>query len=181
MKSLVARSMVAGAAGLLALAMMPEPSFAVGDTPAPAPSPAPGARCAKLKQGSAAWKRCMGRKRLKDDDEVYRAGYWQAKAGQHATALATFRTAVNQADPRIQTMIGYTLRQLGHVDEAMGYYLAALDADPGRTTTRQYLGEAYVQKGERGKALEQLAMIGLLCGTTCEDYRSLARVIAAAG
>ena len=169
----VTRSLVAGAAGLAMLALMPAASFAVGDTPAPPK------RCGQHAQGSSAWKKCMGTK-LKDDAEHYSVGYWMAKGGDYASALDVLRAASNQADPRIQTMIGFSLRKLGLVDEGMAYYAAALRANPELTNTRQYLGEAFLQKGDRTAALEQLGEIAKRCGTTCEDYRLLADAIAKA-
>ena len=75
-------------------------------------------------------------------------------------------------------MIGFSLRKLGRVDEAMEYYLKVLAAYPDRTTTRQYLGEAFLQIGEPGKAKDQLAEIAKRCGTACEDYQLLADAIA---
>ena len=75
-------------------------------------------------------------------------------------------------------MIGFTLRKLGQVDEAMGYYFKALATRPDATTTRQYLGEAFLQRGEPARAREQLAEIAKRCGTTCEDYTALAEEIA---
>ena len=75
-------------------------------------------------------------------------------------------------------MIGFALRKLGRVDEAMGYYEKVLAAHPDRTNTRQYLGEAFLQKGEPAKAKEQLAEIAKRCGVACEDYQLLADEIA---
>ena len=75
-------------------------------------------------------------------------------------------------------MIGFSLRKLGRVDEAMGYYQKVLAAHPDRTNTRQYLGEAFLQKGEPAKAKEQLAEIAKRCGVACEDYQLLADEIA---
>ena len=75
-------------------------------------------------------------------------------------------------------MIGFSLRKLGRVDEAMEYYQKVLAAYPDRTTTRQYLGEAFLQIGDPGKAKDQLAEIGKRCGTACEDYQLLADEIA---
>ena len=113
-----------------------------------------------------------------NQDQIYSVGYWQAKNGEYATALATLRTAADQADPRVQTMIGFSLRKMGRVDEAMGYYQRVLAAYPHRTTTRQYLGEAFLQIGDVGRAREQLAEIGKRCGMACEDYQLLAVEIA---
>ena len=113
-----------------------------------------------------------------NQDQIYSLGYWQAKRGEYATALETLRTATDQTDPRVQTMIGFALRKLGRVDDAMGYYFKALATRPEATTTRQYLGEAFLQRGEPAKAKEQLAEIAKRCGTTCEDYTTLAEEIA---
>lgn len=151
--------------------VLPVPVQAVGDPPKPA---AP--KCGKFKQGSKGWKKCMGQK-LHDDDAIYEYGAWLAGNGEHHAALDVLRRATHQADPRIQTMIGFALRQTGRVDEAMAYYFAALATAPDRTTTRQYLGEAYLQKGDIAEARAQLAEIGARCGTGCADYRALAVAI----
>ena len=60
----------------------------------------------------------------------------------------------------------------------MGYYQRVLAAHPDRTTTRQYLGEAFLQIGDPGRAREQLAEISKRCGVACEDYQLLADEIA---
>ena len=112
------------------------------------------------------------------DDQIYSLGYWQAKDGAYAAALDTLRSARNQSDPRVETMIGFSLRKLGRVEEAMGYYNKVLAAYPDRTTTRQYLGEAFLQIGAPDKAREQLGEIAKRCGVACEDYRLLAEEIA---
>ena len=112
------------------------------------------------------------------DEQTYNLGYWQAKSGSYEAALATLRSAKDQADPRIQTMIGFSLRKLGRVDEAMGYYRNALAINPNLTSTRQYLGEAFLQLGRPDQAREQLSEIAKRCGVACEDYRLLAEAIA---
>lgn len=165
------RSAVLAAVALAFTAFMPETSVAVGPEPAPAPAPKP----QKKKQTKK--KKTKTSQIIRDDAAIYAAGYWAARKGEYATALDTLRTAHNQADPKVQTMIGFSLRMLGHVDEAMGYYAAALAQNPDLTTTRQYLGEAYLQKADRAGALGQLAEIEKRCGTTCEDYRLLAAAI----
>ena len=164
----LSRTVLAAAMALAFTAYMPSISYAVGTEPAANPAPAP-------KKG----KKKKGKKKSEvKQDAIYAAGYWAAKQGNYAQALGTLRTAHNQADPKVQTMIGFSLRMLGHVDEAMAYYAAALATNPDLTTTRQYLGEAYLQKADRASALDQLAEIAKRCGTTCEDYRLLAAAIA---
>ena len=77
------------------------------------------------------------------------------------------------------TMIGYATRHLGRVDEALGYYGKALALNPNMTNTRQYLGEAYLQKNDVAKAKIELAVIERICGNdACQDYRDLAKEIA---
>jgi tetratricopeptide (TPR) repeat protein len=175
-RSLLIRGLISGAAALAFVAFMPDTSLAVGEAPSPSPAPKK-QRCSQHKQGTAAWRKCMGRRTLLNDAEKYAVGYWAAKRGEYAHALDVLRSSVNQADPRVQTMIGFSLRMLQHVDEAMAYYHAALAQNPDLTTTRQYLGEAYLQKADRAGALGQLAEIAKRCGTACEDYRLLAERI----
>jgi predicted Zn-dependent protease len=174
----IAKWLLVAGAGLALFAFTPDSSFAVPDTP-PSNKPEP-----KPKPKPKGKSKAKGKNKTKtkdtrlDQDQVYSVAYWQAKGGEYAAALATLRTAQDQNDPRIQTMMGFTLRKLGHVDEAMGYYQRVLAAYPDRTTTRQYLGEAFLQIGDVVRAREQLAEIGKRCGVACEDYQLLADEIA---
>jgi tetratricopeptide (TPR) repeat protein len=113
------------------------------------------------------------------DDEIYNAGYWMARSGQYAEALAVFRMAANQNDPRILTGLGFTTRKLGNVDAAFAYYDRALAQAPNLVLTRAYLGEAHLMKGDLAAAQHQLSEIQGRCGTSCEAYAQLAGHIAA--
>ena len=75
--------------------------------------------------------------------------------------------------------IGYSTRKLGNVDKGIDYYHQALAIDPNFTKARQYLGEAYLQKGHVAKAKEQLMEIADRCGGPCDDYELLVKAIAA--
>jgi predicted Zn-dependent protease len=169
MNAMARRWLVAAGAVLAVTAFAPQSIWAAGDPPPQEPpkerKPKP-AKPKKEKEGAL------------NQDQIYSLGYWQAKNGQYDAALTTLRTAANQDDPRVQTMIGFTLRKQGQVDEAFGYYLKALATRPDATTTRQYLGEAYLQIGDPTRAREQLAEIAKRCGTACEDYAALAEEIA---
>jgi predicted Zn-dependent protease len=175
--------LVAASATLAAAAFAPQGIWAAGDwTPSfPEPSkekPRPKSKAKDEQKEGKDGKKDLQKGSSLDQDQVYSLGYWQAKNGHYETALATLRSAQNQDDPRIQTMVGFTLRKLGRVDEAFGYYFKAIATRPEATTTRQYLGEAYLQIGDPGRAREQLAEIAKRCGTTCEDYAALAEEIA---
>jgi Tfp pilus assembly protein PilF len=113
-----------------------------------------------------------------NDDEIYNAGYWMARQGQYAEALAVFRTAQDQNDPRILTGIGFTTRKMGDVDAAFAYYDRALARAPDMVLTRAYLGEAFIMKGNVTAAESQLGEIARRCGTSCEAYAQLSNTIA---
>ena len=172
----ISKWLLAAGVGLALFAFTPNSSFAVPDWPPKEDSQTK----PKDKQKDKAKTKTKAKQKegRLDQDQAYSVAYWQAKGGEYAAALATLRTAEDQDDPRIQTMMGFTLRKLGHVDEAMGYYQRVLAAYPDRTTTRQYLGEAFLQIGDVGRAREQLAEIGKRCGVACEDYQLLADAIA---
>lgn len=146
---------------------------------------APADPCGKFKKGSKQWKECMGQ--VKPDEpgtiaERFARGYWLAKTGDYQKALEILKALPDQNDTGVLTMIGYATRHLGRVDEALGYYSRALAANPDMTNTRQYMGEAYLQKHDLVSAKVQLDEIARICGSTaCQDYRDLAREIAAHG
>ena len=73
---------------------------------------------------------------------------------------------------------GYATRKLGRVDEGIGYYLKSVALDPHYAQVREYLGEAYLTKGDVAAAKAQLAAIRQICGTVCEAYEHLAVAIA---
>lgn len=101
-----------------------------------------------------------------------------AKADKYPETIKAM-TALNKPDdPRVNNWIGYSLRKMGKVDEAMPYYDKALKAAPNFTPAHEYLGEAYVQMKDAAKAKDQLAQIAKLCGNkTCEEYVDLSEAI----
>ena len=146
---------------------------------------APADPCGQYKKGSKQWKECMGQVKSGEQssaDELFAKGYWLAKTGDYEKALQVLKAHPDQNDPGVLTMIGFATRHLGRVEEALGYYQKALALNPNMTDTRQYLGEAYLQKNDVANAKVQLAEIARICGSdACQDYRDLAREIAAHG
>ena len=70
-------------------------------------------------------------------------------------------------------------RRMGRVDDGIRYYLKSVALDPNYAQVREYLGEAYVLKGDIAQAETQLAAIKKICrGTTCEEYQNLVVYIA---
>jgi Flp pilus assembly protein TadD len=113
-----------------------------------------------------------------DREDAYALGYWKAKTGDYKGALEILRAEGDSSDPRVLTMLGYATRHLGRVEEAMGYYQKALAANPEMTSTRQYLGEAFLQAEQPDQAKVQLGEIARRCGTACKDYQDLSAAIA---
>lgn len=123
---------------------------------------------------------CKNKHKELDDDSLFYAGYWLARSGDYKLALHYLNQAEKKDDPRFLTYIGYATRKLGRTDEAMGYYARALEANPDYTIARAYLGEAYLKRGERAKAAEQLTEIEQRCGKGCEEWKELAAAMAKA-
>ena len=113
------------------------------------------------------------------DDDLYLAGRDFGQEGRYAEALKLFFRIKNRDQARVLNSIGYSTRKLGDVDKGIDYYHQALAIDPNFTKARQYLGEAYLQKGDVAKAKEQLMEIAHRCGGPCDDYELLVKAIAA--
>jgi Flp pilus assembly protein TadD len=74
---------------------------------------------------------------------------------------------------------GYATRHMGNLDEGIRYYLQSVKLDPQYAQVREYLGEAYVIKGDLASAKYQLGKIKTICGNTeCEEYEDLEKAIA---
>ncbi|HSA67217.1 MAG TPA: tetratricopeptide repeat protein [Methyloceanibacter sp.] len=113
------------------------------------------------------------------DDDLYLAGRDLGQEAHYAEALKLFFRIKNREQARVLSSIGYSTRKLGDVDKGIDYYHQALAIDPGYTKVREYLGEAYLQKGDVVKAKEQLMQIADRCGGPCDDYELLVKAIAA--
>jgi tetratricopeptide (TPR) repeat protein len=112
------------------------------------------------------------------DVEIYNAAYWMARAGQYSEALALLARAQHQDDPRVLNATGFATRKLGNVDAALPFYARALEINPNYIQAREYLGEAFLSKGDVVSARAQLSEIENRCGRSCMGYAELSREIA---
>jgi len=101
-----------------------------------------------------------------------------SKAGRYDEALAMLDLLRQPNTAEALNYRGYATRKLGQLDEGIKYYLKSVALDPRYTLVREYLGEAYVIKGDMASAKAQLRAIKRLCGTDCEQYQHLAQAIA---
>ena len=65
------------------------------------------------------------------------------------------------------------------MDLSFSHYNEALRLNPNHREAHEYIGEAYLKIGKPEKAAEHLAKLETICGKNCEEYRDLARAIAA--
>ena len=199
-KLLVALALITvefSAATILAMALATPPALAVEDNDTggnadKAKSCPRGARyserkgrCVKTSCGTGqAWssgvEACVdGNSAALTDEDLYLAGRDLGQEARYVEALQLFFRMKNREQAKVLSSIGYSTRKLGDIDKGINYYHQALERDPDYTKARQYLGEAYLQKGDVGKAKEQLIEIANRCGGPCDDYELLVKAITA--
>ena len=185
---------------LLAATLMSGAAVAAGTAPAPAPaaaasdgSSAPAAApkkmlkapmmtsCMKgyviqtLKNGK---RKCVKVKaEISTDNELYAKGYKLAKSGDYEQAIAVLSSVQNHDNPDVLNMLGYSNRKAGRIELGISYYSQALALKPDFVRAREYLGEGYVAAGKIDLAKAQLAEIKKVCGTNCEEFVDLSKVI----
>jgi len=112
------------------------------------------------------------------DQELTDYAFALVKAGRYSEALAVLDLLSDPNTPVALNYRGYATRKLGRIDEGIGYYLKSIALDPRYAQVREYLGEAYLVKGDMRGANVQLQAIKQICGTVCEEYEHLAVAIA---
>jgi tetratricopeptide (TPR) repeat protein len=164
--SLAAASVVAG--GLYGM-----PAFANDDG-----SDSSTPTCPRGQVYSAPKKMCVeAQSGIVDDRSLLAYASMLSHNGRYDEALATLNLLQNPNTAEALNYRGYATRKLGRVDEGIGYYLQSVALDPEYTLVREYLGEAYLIKGDVTLAKAQLSEIEKRCGTTCEPYQDLAEAI----
>lgn len=74
-------------------------------------------------------------------------------------------------------LLGYSLRHLGRHAESLAAYERALALNPAHLGAHEYLGELFLQTGQRARALRQLQILAELCQAQCEEYQELKQAI----
>ncbi len=126
-------------------------------------------------------KKVCVRNQSMNDDQLYEQGRVLALAGRYESALDTLDAVRNKQDAMVLTMIGYSTRKLGRLEEGIALYHQALAIEPDNVNTHEYLGEGYLDAGRIDLAEAELDTLKGLCGTDCEQYRDLAKAIAGEG
>ncbi|OKO69138.1 tetratricopeptide repeat protein [Bradyrhizobium sp. NAS96.2] len=116
------------------------------------------------------------------DDPAFRDGYRAAYAtiyerNDYAAAIEQLHALGNDDHPNVANLIGYSYRKLGDYKQSQVWYERALKADPNHVLTWNYYGLWQIEQGNRDAAQYHLSRIAEICGTTCEEYRSLAAAL----
>ncbi|HXC29381.1 MAG TPA: hypothetical protein VNV38_15600, partial [Stellaceae bacterium] len=123
-------------------------------------------KCEKLQAGSLS------------DPDLAEFAFQLAKAERYDDAIAALNLLENPNTAVALNYRGYATRQMGKLDKGIAYYLRSVRLDPHYAQVREYLGEAYVLKGDLARASYQLGKIKAICGNTaCEAYERLAEAI----
>ncbi|MGY2262728.1 tetratricopeptide repeat protein [Pseudomonas sp. SDO55104_S430] len=159
---------------LLAVALSSAQVWANGEEDSPAKPQCPKGQVFDKK----AQKCVMQTSKLVPDADRTDYAYQLAKDGRYEEALALLDTLQEPNTAIALNYRGYATRKLGRTDEGISYYLQSVKLNPRYAKVREYLGEAYVIKGQLALAQEQLQQIKSICGnTTCEEYQDLAEAI----
>jgi tetratricopeptide (TPR) repeat protein len=116
------------------------------------------------------------------DDPAFVQGYRAAYAtiydrNDYANAIEQLKALGHDDRPNVANLIGYSYRKLGDYKLSQIWYERALKADPNHVLTWQYYGLWQIEQGNRDQAQYHLNRIATICGTGCEEYRSLAAAL----
>jgi Flp pilus assembly protein TadD len=93
-------------------------------------------------------------------------------------ALKTIADTYQHAD--VYSLLGFSLRNAGEIEQAKVFYAKALDFDPNHKGAHEYLGELYLKINDIPKAQEQLATLQKLCPNGCDELTDLTQDMALA-
>jgi tetratricopeptide (TPR) repeat protein len=116
------------------------------------------------------------------EDPAFAQGYRAAYAtiyerNDYASAINQLKALGHEDHPNVANLIGYSYRKLGDYRLSQVWYERALKADPNHVLTWQYYGLWQIEQGNRDQAQYHLTRIAAICGTDCEEYRSLAAAL----
>jgi tetratricopeptide (TPR) repeat protein len=149
-------------------------ALAAGSSPSDTPT------CQKGEVYNSSTKKCeQQHSGALPDKDLADYAYALAKAKRYDEALEVLNLMKNPNTAQALNYRGYATRHMGRLDEGIGYYLQSVKLDPHYAQVREYLGEAYVIKGDLASAKYQLGKIKTICGNTeCEEYEDLEKAIA---
>ncbi len=113
-------------------------------------------------------------------DADYDNGVKAIKAENWPQATTLLESAAKKY-PRsadVHNLLGYANRKSGDLERSFTHYQRALDLDPDHRGAHEYIGEAWLIRGDVAKARSHLNELARLCRSDCEEFRDLAQAIA---
>jgi len=161
------------------------PAFAAGgggDSPSAMPPPPPPSATNSKSSKSTQKSKKKTDKQSGLDEPAFIQGYRAAYAtiydrNDYAGAIEQLKALGHDDLANVANLIGYSYRKLGDYKLSQIWYERALKADPKYVLTWQYYGLWQIEQGNRDQAQYHLGRIATLCGTNCEEYRSLAAAL----
>jgi Flp pilus assembly protein TadD len=100
-------------------------------------------------------------------------------AGNWAEAIKLYEAIIKRKpdDARVLTQLAYAMRKTGQVEPAIVRYKRALALEPALLTAHEYIGEAYLMKGDLPLAERHLAELNRICSGKCEEYADLKEAV----
>jgi tetratricopeptide (TPR) repeat protein len=116
------------------------------------------------------------------DDPAFAKGYRDAYATiydrhDYTGAIEQLRALGHDDFANVANLIGYSYRKLGDYRASKVWYERALKSDPNHVLTWNYYGLWQIERGNRDQAEYHLSRIAAICGTRCEEYRTLAAAL----
>lgn len=160
-----------------------DPALAAGggDPPASETPPPPDTRSTPAGRTTQKNKK-KPNKQSSVEDPAFASGYRAAYAtiyhrNDYAVAIEQLKALGHDDHANVANLIGYSYRKLGDYRLSQIWYERALKADPNHVLTWQYYGLWQIEQGNRDSAQYHLSRIAAICGTACEEYRSLAAAL----
>src|SRR6202048_5189279 len=116
------------------------------------------------------------------EDAAFASGYRAAYAAiydrnDYASAIDQLKALGHDDIAAVANLIGYSYRKLGDYKLSQVWYERELQGDPNHVLTWQYYGLWQIEQGNRDQAQYHRSRIAAICGTGCEEYRSLAAAL----
>ncbi|MEM8694268.1 MAG: tetratricopeptide repeat protein [Pseudomonadota bacterium] len=146
---------------VVALLALPIDAHAKGDDETSPPKTTKTTKqCLGVRVWDSAKKRCVRPKQSElNDDLLYDAVRELAYAGRYLDAQGVMDAMADQASDRVLTYRGFTARKLGDLSLANVHYEMAIALNPDNIAARSYMGQGFVEAGDKVAALMQLREI----------------------